>query len=172
MHWKSEDIMCLLILKDKTEFKNQRQPPLFFKKLRPLHTMKTALNYALFYKEQRFTVVSCSEVQTKERKLRFEAFFSLLNLLLHISVLCSHSGWSHTMLPAPTQLPVLETDVHSFPISLLGSMSALFIVMCWQAKHDSKVYDSVKHDLRWFAPFFLFSFQHVGDTVHISGVLY
>ena len=120
--------MCLLILKDKTEFKNQRQSPLFFKKLRPLHTMKTALNYALFYKEQRFTVVSCSEVQTKERKLRFEAFFSLLNLLLHISVLCSHSGWSHTVLPAPSQL--LETDVHSFPIvlrfSLLGSMSALF----------------------------------------------
>jgi len=34
--------------------------------------MKTALNYALSYKEQLFTVVSCSsEVQTKERKLRF-----------------------------------------------------------------------------------------------------
>ena len=123
---KKRGYHVLVNIKIKQSLKTKDNPP-FFSRSWPLHTMKTALNYALFYKEQHFTVVSGSEVQTKERKLRFEAFFSLLNLLLH-SVLPSHQGWSHTMPPASMQL--LETDVHSFPIVLwfilLGPISALF----------------------------------------------
>ena len=61
----------LVDIKIKQSLKTKDNPP-FFSRSCPLHAMKTALNCALFYKEQLFSVVSCSsEVQTKERKLRF-----------------------------------------------------------------------------------------------------
>ena len=109
---KKRGYHVLVDIKIKQSLKTKDNSP-FFSRCCPLHIMKTALNYALFYKEQLFTVVSCSsEVQTKERKLRF------WNLdMMHVWSMSCSNAWKIIDFLKPVS-EINENVIFSFWLTL------------------------------------------------------